>query len=145
RPPVPASAPTPPPSSAALERNAVQHSVEVCMPEVMAMFKLKGYISDLGGEVVESVPGMIRVRVPEPKAAEKKSGLFGWLDRNKGGTAVQAATATDLELRMERRDPGQSNRLTITLVMRPSGGPVTADWRGRCKKLGQDLQAYLMS
>jgi hypothetical protein len=45
---------------------------------------------------------------------------------------------------MARKDPSQPSRLTITLVMRPASGPMTADWRTRCKKIGQDLGAYLM-
>ena len=108
------------------------------MPEAMAMIKLKGFIHDLGGEVVESVPGMIRVRLTETAAARKSKGLFGRMDR-----ARPAAATTDLELHMERRDPSQANRLTITLVMR-SGGLVTPEWRTRCGQIGRDLQAYLM-
>jgi serine/threonine-protein kinase len=120
------------------DRHAFQHSVEAVMPEAMALVKLKGFIFDLGGEVVESVPGMIRVRVldqPEPK----KAGLFGWGGRP--AAAVQAAT--DLELHMERKDPGHPSKLTVTLVMRPTG-QLTPEWQGRCKRIGMDLQAYLM-
>src|SRR6202040_1500813 len=86
------------PARTAADRHAVQHSVEACMPEAMAMIKLKGFIHDLGGEVVESVPGMIRVRLTEAAAARKSKGLFGWMDR-----ARPAAPTTDLELHMERR------------------------------------------
>ncbi len=131
-----------PATAAAEERNGIQHSIEVSMPESMAMVKLKGFIYDLGGEVIESVPGMIRVRVPDAKGARKSGGLFGWFDSSK--TAVESAGGTDIELHMQRKDPSQPSRLTITLVMRPSSGPMTADWRTRCKKIGQDLGAYLM-
>ena len=109
------------------------------MPESMAMIKLKGFIFDLGGEVVESVPGMIKVRVPE-RQAQKSSGLFGWM---KGGR-TEAPTATEIELHMERRDPTTPSKLTITLVMRPNSGLISTEWHMRCKKLGMDLQAYLM-
>jgi serine/threonine-protein kinase len=126
--------------STSADRHALHHSVEVSMPEAMAMVKLKGFIYDLGGEVVESVPGMIRVRLRE---TEKKSegGLFGWFG---GQQVVQTASGTDLELRMERKDPQQPSRLTITLVMRRAGGMITVEWRDRCKKIGRDLGAYLM-
>ena len=111
------------------------------MPEAMAMVKLKGFVYDLGGEVLESVPGMIKVRVPEPNAQPQKGGgLFGWKKADR--TAAPAATL--LELHMERRDPTQPGKLTITLVMRPNGGTITAEWNARCKRLGMDLQAYLM-
>ena len=50
----------------------------------------------------------------------------------------------DIELHMERKDPTQANKLTITLVMRPGGGLITPEWRNRCNQIGRDLQAYLM-
>ncbi len=113
------------------------------MPEAMAMIKLKGFIFDLGGEVVESVPGMIKVRLIDRTAQVKQpTGLLGWVSRkNDTGPKPQA---TDLELHMERRDPNQTGRLTITLVMRPGSGAITPEWRSRCGQISRDLQAYLM-
>jgi serine/threonine-protein kinase len=141
RPALPAAA-APPPA----DYHAVRHSVEATMPEAMALVKLKGFIYDLGGEVVESVPGMIRVRLAGPAAAEKKpsSGLFRLGGNGRKSAVLSLASSTDLELRMERRDPAQASCLTITLVMRPAGGMPTAQWRERCNKIGRDLQAYLM-
>ena len=127
-----------PPPSRPVDGNAVNHSIEASMPESMAMIKLKGFVNDLGCELVESIPGLIRVRLgyrPE------KKGLFAWM----GGRAVlQAIESTDIELHMERRDPGQASKLTITLVMRPQGGPATADWKDHCTRITRDLRAYLM-
>jgi serine/threonine-protein kinase len=122
-------------------RQKIEHIVEVVMLEALAMVKLKGFIHDLGGEVVESVPGMIRVRLIEQKE-QKRSGFMSWL----GGpptTTVAVATA-ELELHMERRDPNQTNRLTITLVLHPANNLPATDLRERCNKIGRDLQAYLM-
>ncbi|HEY7315131.1 MAG TPA: protein kinase [Gemmataceae bacterium] len=134
------STPTP-----AADRHALRQEFEANMPEAMAMLKLKGFLHDLGSEVVESVPGLIRVRVGESSAPKKKSGLFALLDRGERKSGVlQRATGTDLELRMERRDPGRPGLLTVTLIMRPAGGMPTLDWRTRCQKIGLDLKAYLM-
>ena len=124
-----------------VDRNAVKHSVEASMPESMAMIKLKGFVNDLGGVVVESVPGLIKVRLTERQ--EKKGGMFGWMSGG-GRSVAQAVESTDIELHMERLDPGQTNKLTITLVMRPRGGPATTDWKSRCTQITRDLQAYLM-
>jgi serine/threonine-protein kinase len=136
----PPPAPTAPPS----DRNAIRHSVEATMPEAMALIKVKGFVCDLGGEIVESVPGMIKVRLMD-RPPEKKSGLFAWLTGSKSRqVTVQSAQATEIELHMERLDPNQQSKLTITLVMRPRGGMATADWRNRCNQIGRDLQAYLM-
>ena len=39
---------------------------------------------------------------------------------------------------------GPGNKLTITLVVKPGAGLITAEWRSRCTQIGRDLQAYLM-
>jgi hypothetical protein len=50
-----------------------------------------------------------------------------------------------MELHMEREDPSQPSRLTVTLLMRPAArGIATPAWRTRCSQIGRDLQAYLM-
>jgi serine/threonine-protein kinase len=134
---------TPMPSAA--DRYALRQDFEANMPEAMAMLKLKGFLHDLGSEVVETMPGLIRVRLGDPTSAKKKSGLLALLDRSerKSG-AVALATTTELELHMERRDPAQPNRLTVTLVMRPGNGLASPEWRTRCQNIGRDLRAYLM-
>ena len=124
------------------DRNAILHSVEASMPEAMALVKLKGFIYDLGGEILESVPGMIRVRVPDPQAQKKSGGLFGWFDS--GRPIVQTASGTDIELRQRRKDPVQPSRLTLTLVMRPEGGMMTAEWKTAAVGVSRSLGAYLM-
>ena len=138
--PAPSALRTPMPAASA---NAVEHRVEANMPESMAMVKLKGFIHDLGGEVVESVPGLIRVRLPGA-AADKKPTVFDWAER-KHRTAVEAApSATDIELHMKRLDPTRPGRLTVTLILRSENGAVTPEWKSRCTQIGRDLQAYLI-
>jgi serine/threonine-protein kinase len=132
---------------AVTDRNTFRHSIDAVMPEAMALVKIKGFIHDLGGNVLESVPGLIKVRLPAPQAvAEKKASIFGRGDA--GGrpvSAMQAIGATDMELHMEREDPSQPSRLTVTLLMRPAArGIATPAWRTRCSQIGRDLQAYLM-
>src|SRR5437016_2925561 len=43
--------------------NALVYRLEAWMPERIAAFKLRGFVHDAGGEVLESVPGLIRVRL----------------------------------------------------------------------------------
>ncbi len=128
----------------AVDRNAYRHSLEVNMVEAMAMVKLRGFVYDLGGEVLESVPGMIKVRIVDRSAEKKRDGLFGWMSNSRSAAVATAGLTTDLELHMERRDPQQASKLTITLVMRPAGGLATQEWRDHCARVTRDLQAYLM-
>jgi serine/threonine-protein kinase len=127
--------------------NAIRHSLEAHAPEAMAMLKIKGFIFDLGGEVVESVPGVIRVRLQGERPAAKSGGggLLGWLTGGSGpraATAAPAIPATDLDLHMERRS-GASGPLTITLTMKPLGGLASPEWRERCAQVARDLKAYM--
>jgi serine/threonine-protein kinase len=125
-----------------LERYTVRHSFEVNLPEAMALLKVKGFINDLEGEVMESVPGMIRVRIGETKPPKPRSGLFSRTS-SRETLLVQPRAAVDLELHLERKDPAQPGRLTITLIMRPSNSHIPPDWQDRCAQIGQNLKAYL--
>jgi serine/threonine-protein kinase len=124
----------------ASDRNAFVRNLSATMPESMAMLKLKGFIHDLGGEIVESVPGLIRVRVLTPEKQRSPGGLRGWF----GGRTTAAGPSINMELAMEKPDPSQPSRLTITLRLTSSTGAFSADGRSRCEQIGRDLQAYLM-
>jgi eukaryotic-like serine/threonine-protein kinase len=128
--------------SKTIERGVVRKDYESRMPEVMVMLKLKGFISDIGAEVIESVPGMIRVHLID-SAQKQPTGLLGWMGGNRRPAAASTAPA-ELELHVERRNPDQPTPLTIILVLRPGGQPLNAGWEERCGKITRELQAYLM-
>jgi serine/threonine-protein kinase len=129
------------PAALAAERNAVVKRLTATMPESMAMLKLKGFIHDLGGEIVESVPGLIKVRLGEPQP-KKAGGFLGWFG---GQTAVVAPTPTiNMELQMEKPDPSQPSRLAITLKLTSPSGSFNVEGRTKCDRISRDLQAYLM-
>ena len=60
--------------------------MEAWMPEQIAIMKLRGFVHDAGGEVVESVPGLIKVRLGGRK--RRPSGALAWLGlgRRSGGS-----------------------------------------------------------
>jgi serine/threonine-protein kinase len=130
-----------------VDRFAFRQSIEAVMPEAMALVKIKGFIHDLGGDVLDSVPGVIKVRLPDKQpTTQKKISIFSLGESgSKRVSALQVVGVTDMELHMEREDPAQPSHLTVTLMMRPAGGAlVTPAWRSRCNQIGRDLQAYLM-
>jgi serine/threonine-protein kinase len=118
--------------------HAVVHYVEAWMPEAIATYKLRGFVAEVGGEVVESVPGLIRVRLglrggPYTPA---KGSWFGLGRKNAG---------IDMELRLERADAERDALLHITLVLRPIGtGAASPEFRERCNQIYCDLRAYVM-
>jgi serine/threonine-protein kinase len=119
-------APTPTP----FDPHVVVHRMEAWMPESIASYKLRGFVNDFGGEVLESVPGKIRVRL---------GGKNGWFGMSRKGIV-------DLELVLERGNLVQQNLLNITVKMRsPDQNAVTsATWRTRCTQIFCDLRAYLV-
>jgi serine/threonine-protein kinase len=120
---------------------AVIHYLEAWMPERIATYKLRGFIHDVGGEMLESVPGRICVRVGGKGSTytAPRPGL-SWLGigRRPGGIEV--------ELLLERADPNRENQLRITVIFRAPGTDLNADlaWRGVCTQIFCDLRAYLM-
>jgi serine/threonine protein kinase len=120
---------------------AVVHTLEAWMPERIAEYKLRGFIHDVGGEVIESVPGRIRVRFGGRGSAytAPRQGL-SWL-----GIGRRASTI-DMELCMEHADPNRGNQLRITVLFRSPGTDLSANlaFRNVCTQIFCDLRGYLM-
>jgi serine/threonine-protein kinase len=122
---------------------AVVQYLEAWMPETIATYKLRGFINDAGGEVVESVPGRIRVRLggkgcvynaPAPRSS------LSWLGISRRG-------AIDMELRLQRPDPARESLLRIMMILRAPSPDVSTDglWQRICGQIYCDLRAYLMA
>jgi eukaryotic-like serine/threonine-protein kinase len=118
--------------------------MEAWMPESIAIMKLRGFAHDMGGEVTESVPGMIALRIGGNTAGNKakkagRSGLswFGF------GRRIGIIS---LELHLHQIDPQKCNRLFLQVVFRPLSINQLNDpvWRERCTELFIELRAYLM-
>ena len=116
--------------------------LEAWMPESIAVMKLRGYAHDMGGEVTESLPGLIRLRIGVAAGLKgKKSGMMSlsWLGFGRKGPI-------SLELHLHQIDPQRSNRLFIQVVFRPNSISQLKDpvWRERCTESFIELRAYLM-
>lgn len=117
---------------------------EAWMPESIAVMKLRGYAHDMGGEVIESIAGLIRMRVEAPGNGKMRkpsaSSSLSWF-----GFGRRAGPVT-LELHMHQVDPNRGNRLFIQAVFRPHSSSQLNDpvWRERCTELYIELRAYLM-
>ena len=115
---------------------ALPFHMEAWLPEGVAIRKLRGFVHDCGGEVLESLPGLIRVRL-----GKSPGPAMAWL-----GLARRVNGPIDLELHLHRTDPRQETKLTIHVLFRPAHPSLLADeeWRKRCGKLFIELRAYLM-
>ena len=83
------------------------------MPERVAAYKLLGFVHDVGGEVIESVPGRIRVRLGGRGSAyvTRNQGPLAWLGL---GRKIEI----EMELTLQRADAARENLLHITVAMR---------------------------
>ena len=103
--------------------------MEAWMPEAIALMKLKGYVQDCDGAVLESTPGKVRVRV----------GRAQWFGRKSNGPI-------EVHLQFTTPNPTRPNQLLIHVVCHPSHPSLLADpvWRERCSTLFIQLRSYLM-
>jgi serine/threonine-protein kinase len=142
--PTPPPAATPPSSSGLHDPLAVVHYLEAWMPETIATYKLRGFINDVGGEVVESVPGRIKVRLGGAGciySAPAPRGSLSWLG------LVRRAAFIEMELLLNRPEAVRESHLRITMILRSSSADVSTDgaWRKICGQIFCDLRAYLMA
>lgn len=136
-----ATGPKAAPPKPATDPSAIVHQLEAWMPETIAVYKLRGFIHDAGGEVVESVPGKIRVRLGGrgTRYEIQEQNTLSWF-----GFGRKAGI--DLELQLVQADQGINNKLHITVLMRPASGKPTQSpaFRALCTQIYCDLRAYLM-
>jgi serine/threonine-protein kinase len=143
---------SPPPSVAdepEIDPRAVVDRLEAWMPEPIAVVKLRGFVHDVGGEVIESEPGRIRFRLAEPSAAlpQVPSGILARLGLGKKPPPPPVHHAL-LDLHLRKNDEGRRSRLQITVLMRPEQDRSRAqngDWLAWCGRVCRDLRAYLIS
>jgi eukaryotic-like serine/threonine-protein kinase len=116
--------------------NLVVHQMEAWMPDAIASYKLRGFVQDHEGQVLESAPGKIRVRLG---GNGDNGGGWAWLGMTRRSVPI------DVELRLERVNPLQQSQLLITVVMSSPDQRqlMTAPWRERCAQIFCDLRAYL--
>ena len=124
--------PAPPPFDA----NMIVHQMSAWMPDAIATYKLRGFVQDNNGEVLESVPGKIKIRIV---AGGKSRSALSWL-----GLGASKSDVIDVELRLERNNAQQTNLLCITVLMSsPHRRAADPYWRERCNEVFCELRSYL--
>lgn len=123
--------------------NALVFQMEAWMPQKIALVKLRGFVHDALGEVIESESGLIRVQLgvhPSFKPGHEPT-FFG---RRRGDPLYR--TPLDVELRLQQVDPKQENKLLVTIAFQPPDRYTldNAGWRKRCERVFCDVRAYLM-
>ncbi len=117
----------------------IVHDFEAWMPETIAAYKLRGFVQDAGGEVRESVPGRIRVRLGGKGSVYSNNGVGSWFGIGRRANLI------DMELQLQKAETTRESLLHITVLLRPADpSAASPDWRDRCAQVFCDLRAYLM-
>jgi serine/threonine-protein kinase len=145
-----------------VDQDAVVQQIEAWMPEPIAVVKLRGFVQDVRGEPLESVPGKIRVRLGGPQCVYQvprgggaatapppaKKGWFGLGGGSATGSVLSRGKCIDMELQLEKKKDARGNAiLLITMMLRPEGGgplPRNPDWHALCETIYKDLRGYVM-
>jgi serine/threonine protein kinase len=121
--------------------------MEAWMPESVAIMKLRGFAESVGGEIVDSEPGLIRVRIRDPRspapAPATKSGFFGIFRR----TILPNPEYLFLDLFMQKKDQGPRSMVEIAVALEPNAKDTRqqAEMReGFGQRICRELRAYLM-
>jgi serine/threonine protein kinase len=120
---------------------------EAWMPEQIAAMKLRGFINGVGGEVVESLPGLIRVSLRNPDSAPPGPAPRGFLSWFRWSAPPPPPPAETIELYL-RKKPSNGRSLVDIAVVRPEPDiePKRRKEAGEalCRKVCRELRAYLM-
>jgi serine/threonine-protein kinase len=116
-------------------------TMEAWMDQAVGRVKIRGFVHDFGAEVLESVPGLIRLRLGSQRVKGRKTPTaLSWLGIGRRLGPI------DVELWMHQIDPARENRLFIVVRFRPTHSTqlLDQDWRDRCDQIFIDLRAYLV-
>ena len=146
--PVPATIFRPPPIRQRVSPDTFVDEMEAWMPEPIAIVKLRGFAHDLGGDIISSEPGLIRVRLADPFCVPVSSGksLFSMFKRNK--KSDDAGNFAILDLHLELKSTNGQKKIFITATIKPESDPRKAfdpEWQEWCRNISRDLKAYLIS
>jgi serine/threonine protein kinase len=122
-------------------------TMEAFMPEQIAIMKLRAFADSIGGEIAESEPGRIRVRMSDPRQKVEDVTESGFLGMFRRKTLPSPKHYLHLDLYMEKHDRGARSTVEISVVMAPEmlDSRAEAEMRaGFGQRICRELRAYLM-
>jgi serine/threonine protein kinase len=125
-------------------RSVLDH-LEAWMPEQIAVMKLRGFADGVGGQVVDSQRGVIRIRLrdPDSSSSAKSQGFLSWLGFGK--QPADESGGLFLDLHLEKRQRGSQNLIEILVTFRTDQqGAKGLRQREHAERLCKDLRAYLI-
>jgi serine/threonine-protein kinase len=130
----------PPPIPDMTDPSMTVYQMQAWMPESLAAYKLTGFIEDAGGQVLESVPGKIRVMLGATKSSayQVDPGRLSWFGIG------SAKGSIEVELLLHQANSDRANNLWVTVIVRFAGRNLPRGWKNHCDQIYRDLRGYLM-
>jgi len=128
------------------ERFVLSDKFEACLPEKLAAIKLKGFVDEIHGTVVESEPGIIRLRVEMPngqKEPTQRSAVFAFLSGTRR-VPLPGKEPIEIQLKMDKLD---ANRVAVLVAFHPLKMMMPTDpglWGERCEAYYSLLRKFVM-
>jgi hypothetical protein len=128
---------------------ACDYHFDAWMPERVAVMKLQGFCDSFFGEVITSVPGLVRVHLLDPLGRpqpRENSGLLTWLglgEKTPSGPRVVSI----VELYMEHKETEFQHLLAMTIRVKHGNEPSAGDklnWQRYCDQIFCQLRGFLM-
>jgi serine/threonine protein kinase len=127
------------------ELYTLHDSFEANLSERLAAAKLRGFTEDIGGQVLESEPGLIRMHLGAPARPKSKSMIMNWISTIRGGGVEKGREPIALSLNFDRID---ATRVNVKAYFTPIADYMPSDpvlWRERCEAVYDILRQYLMA
>ncbi len=128
----------PAPLPVSSDPSEVVYQLNAWMPESVAAYKLKGFIQDVGGDVVDNQPGLVRVRLGG------RGSLYQLSRRGLSWLGLGGKHSIEMELRLDRGNASASSNLRVTVLLRYLGKSIDPEWKVRCNQIYCDLRGYLL-
>jgi eukaryotic-like serine/threonine-protein kinase len=127
----------------------ISHEFHSFIPERLVAAKIRGFVDDLKGEVLESEPGLIRLRLGVPSthqdAPATGSTILSWFRTARKPVVVSGHEPIEMEMTLAKPDPTQV-RMQVVVAFRPMKEyPPTCPrtWRSRCDTINTMLRQYM--
>jgi len=116
------------------------------MPEQIAVLKLQGFVKDAGGEIINSIPGYIRVHLLDDRdlAQPPAGNLLSWLGLVQEPPPDPRPLAV-LELHLVHKPTPTRQLIGITMRLTPGcDDEALPSWKEYCKRIFCELRGYMI-
>lgn len=139
-----------PAPDAEVDQYTFRENFEALLPPKLAATKIKAFVEEVGGTVIDSEPGHIHISIGLPDDSRRRkttrSGVIGWLTSMRVGRKIlPGEEPIEVHLKLQNLD---SNRVSVAVTYRPYIDFLPDDhddWIARCQEIHNILRMYLMA